>query len=76
MFYYFPCVSKLGPRVVTTVADTWEAAPAQALVKTMEIAATTITVSAKTHKSEQDLQPSLSEGGLFIYRHVGIQCFV
>ncbi|KAF3841963.1 hypothetical protein F7725_023914 [Dissostichus mawsoni] len=43
----YNCKCQLGPRVITTVAGTWEAAPAQALVKTMETAATTITLGPR-----------------------------
>lgn len=45
------CVSQLGPRVITTVAGTWEAALAGALVNPMATVAMTTTVSAKSNKS-------------------------
>lgn len=38
------CVSQLSPRVVTTAAETWEAAPARAHVDTITAAAMTTTV--------------------------------
>lgn len=48
------CASQTGSHAVTTVADTLEAAPAQALVNTMGTAATTTTVSIISQETQQD----------------------
>ena len=49
--FMLSCVSQLSPHVVTTVAGTWEAAPAQAPVDTTETVVLITTVGIMSLKT-------------------------